>query len=111
MNPALHDRMVKEKLDELPFKDWLERMKILNQAHLKRITDVAEEAACLSHRNDSRMLPSSSSCGINRPATVSTTSTTGNTTTKPVPKLTDLEHQLLCDHEGCFKCQHFYVSH
>jgi len=34
-NLALHDRMVKEKLNELPFKDWLERMKILDQARLK----------------------------------------------------------------------------
>ena len=31
--------------------------------------------------------------------------------TKPVPKLMDIECQLLHDHEGCFKCRRFYVSH
>ena len=112
VNPTLCDQMVKEQLDDLPFKEWLKWMKILDNAQLKHITDVAKEAACLLHHNDSHMLMSSSSqCTTNHPATGSTASTTADTTTKPIPKLMDVKCQLLHNHESCFKCHWFYISH
>jgi len=40
----LHDLMEKEQVKDLPFKEWLKRMRILDQACLRHNADIAEEA-------------------------------------------------------------------
>ncbi|TFY77464.1 hypothetical protein EWM64_g6549 [Hericium alpestre] len=102
----------------LSFQDWLDKVTVIDEEHIALADRVAIEAAILQRRAELSRLPpllSASRAANSGTSQASSQVTSQGMATKPctVPlaKLSDTEHKLLLDHEGCLKCHRFYVTH
>ncbi|KAG9225881.1 hypothetical protein CCMSSC00406_0006497 [Pleurotus cornucopiae] len=93
------------------FQAWLDEVKRLDEKRRARLDEVAREFAKLSVRQTpSTRTPFSRSTNSSTSGTPGA-STSPSRTTTPMPKLTDVEHQLLQDNGGCFRCRKFWAGH
>jgi len=94
------------------FKTWVAAVCLIDKAHTvetKHQCDLIEETLQHQpkHQNTDGLR------GPSRRANTSQTSTSASlsSTSLWLPSLTDDEHTLLNEHEGCTKCRHFYAGH
>ncbi|KAF4605735.1 hypothetical protein EYR40_004524 [Pleurotus pulmonarius] len=88
------------------FQAWLDEVKRLDERRRACLKEVARKFAKLSVRQAPATRTPLSRTGA---APSNTTSSTRSST--PMPKLTDVEHQLLQDNGGCFQCRKFWAGH
>ncbi|KZT17917.1 hypothetical protein NEOLEDRAFT_1152860 [Neolentinus lepideus HHB14362 ss-1] len=94
------------------FDDWLEAVRIRDEERIRN------ESKMLRLLQKNKAMPSSRNASTSSFAKSSATSQTASssapssTTSKPrLPKLSDMERDLLDKYHGCYRCRRFNVSH
>jgi hypothetical protein len=93
------------------FQEWVDTVMVLDQRRFREAEKqrrLLEEALKTERARNAKVLTGPSAHG-NRTTTTNNTSVT--TSTPSIPKLTAADRTLLNEHEGCYKCRNFYVSH
>jgi hypothetical protein len=111
VNAELSAALSRKDYSALSFTEWLDKVKSLDDTRLHNVSRIADEAARLNRRNDSRPASSASSRSLSRPPLSTSSTTNAPQPRRSVPKLSDDERKLLSDHEGCFKCRTFHAGH
>ena len=91
------------------FKDWAEKVKKEDKVRLrddekaeKRLVEMARKM----HKNEQRVVEAKKNTYPPR-----TTLAPRSMNSKPLPKLTPGERNIILNHQGCFKCRRLYVDH
>ncbi|KAF4602635.1 hypothetical protein EYR40_005850 [Pleurotus pulmonarius] len=87
------------------FQAWLDEVKRLDERRHARLEELTREIAKMSIRPTAG---SSTRTPFTRSAQTPASSVR---TLTPMPKLTDVERQLLSSNGGCFKCRKFWANH
>ncbi|KAG1797477.1 uncharacterized protein HD556DRAFT_1212875, partial [Suillus plorans] len=116
MNTELAANYQAKNITETNLRKWIEKVRLLDERclwYLVRQKDTVEAALRAERARSAGEKKLIAGTRFNSKAgqSTNTTVTGSNKTFTRLPSLTEDEHQLLCDNNGCFKCREPFAGH